>query len=70
MTMMVPHPAETAPKDGRVYRGFFERAEPRGAMFKAVSWSHRRGWIDLEDREVGSEWRLSAWCPTDPHGGG
>jgi hypothetical protein len=63
MPTLADHPPETAPKDGRVYRGFFQRAEPRGAMFKAVSWRHQRGWTDLEDLEVGSEWHLSAWTP-------
>jgi hypothetical protein len=35
----------------------------RPQKFMAVSWRPTRGWVDLEDREVGSEWRLSAWTP-------
>jgi len=63
MTSLTPHLAETAPKDGCVYRGYFERFQPRGAMFKAVRWNRVRGWVDLEDHDVGGEWRLSAWSP-------
>jgi|HubBroStandDraft_1064217.scaffolds.fasta_scaffold159247_2 hypothetical protein len=63
MTSLAQHPPATAPRDGRVYRGYFERAKSKGAMFKAVSWDSERGWVDLQDREVGSEWRLSAWTP-------
>ncbi|MFI4933260.1 MAG: hypothetical protein ACHP7N_01460 [Caulobacterales bacterium] len=63
MTALAPRTLEAAPRDGRVYRGYFERSEPKGAMFKAVSWRADRGWIDLEGREVGEAWRLSAWSP-------
>ena len=63
MTALDPRPAETAPKDGRVYRGYFERADPKGAMFAAVSWKPELGWVDLQGREVGEDWRLSAWSP-------
>jgi hypothetical protein len=63
MTSVAQHGPETAPKDGRVYRGYFERTVPRGAMFMAVSWDSQRGWVDLQDQEVGGEWRLSAWTP-------
>ena len=63
MATLAENPAETAPKDGSVYRAYFERSAPRGALFKAVRWSDRRGWVDLADQEVGSEWRLSAWTP-------
>jgi hypothetical protein len=60
---LAQHPPETAPRGGRVYRAYFQRSEPKGAVFKAVSWNSRRGWVDLEGHEVGSEWRLSAWSP-------
>jgi len=63
MTALASEPADFAPKDGRVYRGYFERSGPRGAVFKAVCWDQRRGWIDLEGRELGSTSRLSAWSP-------
>jgi hypothetical protein len=63
MAALAQQDPDTAPRDGSVYRGFFERAEPRAAMFKAVRWSRRRGWVDLQDQEVGVEWRLSAWSP-------
>jgi hypothetical protein len=63
MVALAEHVSGTAPRDGTVYRGYFERSEPRGAMFKAVRWEHRRGWVDLEDHEVGGGWRLTAWSP-------
>ena len=37
LSTSTPRLSETAPKDVRVDPGFFERAEPRDAMFKAVS---------------------------------
>lgn len=44
--MIAPHPAETAPKDGRVIRGWF-RIEG-GARLVAVSWCRERStWVDL-----------------------
>ena len=55
--------AQTAPKDGRVYRGYFERADPQGAMVKAVSWDAKLGWVDLLGHSVDRTWRLSAWSP-------
>jgi hypothetical protein len=63
MTSLANQTSETAPRDGRVYRGFFERAAPRDAMFIAVSWNAERGWVDLHGDVVGSAWRLSAWTP-------
>ena len=56
-------PADAAPKDGRVYRGYFERSDPRAAMVKAVSWDETQGWVDLAGNSVGDSWRLSAWSP-------
>jgi hypothetical protein len=32
-------------------------------MFRAQNWSNTRGWVDLEDREVDSEWRPAAELP-------
>jgi len=32
-------------------------------MFKAVSWSPDRGWIDLHGEAIDEAWRLSAWSP-------
>ena len=63
MTTLAPHRPETAPKDGRVYRGYFERSSPRGSMVKAVSWSPEHGWIGLDGEPMGEEWRLAAWSP-------
>lgn len=63
MTHLAPLPPDTAPRDGRVYLGYFERSEPKGAMFKAVRWNDGRGWVDLADQDVGDEWRLTAWSP-------
>ena len=63
MVGLATHGSETAPRDGKVYRGYFERSQPRAAMFKAVSWSPGRGWVDLEGEVVGDSWRLSAWSP-------
>ena len=56
-------PADTAPRDGKVYRCYFERSDPLDAMFVAVSWSDERGWIDVAGQEIGRGWRLSAWSP-------
>jgi hypothetical protein len=63
MTSLADQVPRAAPRDGRVYRGYFERSQPRGAMFKAVRWNHGRGWVDLNDYAVGADWRLSAWSP-------
>ena len=44
--MIAPHPAETAPKDGRVIRGWFRF--DGGAQLIAVSWDlERSAWINL-----------------------
>ena len=63
MVTLASHAANTAPKDGRVYRGYFERASPKGVMTRAVSWSADRGWVDLSGEPVDAGWRLSAWSP-------
>ena len=42
--MIAPHPAEIAPKDGRVIRGWFKF--DGGAQLIAVSWDHERSaWV-------------------------
>ena len=44
--MIAPHPAETAPKDGRVIRGWFRF--DGGAHLIAVSWDLERStWVNL-----------------------
>ncbi|WP_426030852.1 hypothetical protein [Caulobacter sp. DWP3-1-3b2] len=44
--MIAPHPAETAPKDGRVIRGWFRF--DGGAQLIAVSWDARQSaWVNL-----------------------
>jgi hypothetical protein len=66
MMGLAPPSPTTAPKDGRVYRGYFERSGRSGSMLKAVSWRAERGsWVDLEGHEVGEDWRLSAWTPDE-----
>jgi hypothetical protein len=52
-----------APRDGSVYRGFFERATPKGAMFRAVSWDPDQGWVDLLGEVIDEAWHLRAWSP-------
>lgn len=50
-TMIAPYPAETAPTDGRVIRGWF-RFEG-GAQLIAVSWdAERADWVDLNGEPV------------------
>jgi hypothetical protein len=63
MVALAAYATQTAPRDGRVYRAYFERAIPRSTMLKAVRWSHERGWVDLSGEAVGHDWRLSAWSP-------
>ena len=49
--MIAPHPPETAPKDGRVIRGWFRCG--RGARLVAVSRSPDRvAWVDLLGQPV------------------
>jgi hypothetical protein len=63
MIVFADQASSSAPRDGSVYRGFFERSTPRGAMFKAVSWRQDRGWVDLQGVAIDETWRLSAWSP-------
>ena len=58
--MIAPHPAETAPKDGRVIRGWF-RFEG-GAQLIAVSWDRERSaWITLTGEPVSKAAQLKNW---------
>lgn len=58
--MIAPHPAETAPKDGRVIRGWF-RTEG-GAQLIAVSWCQKREvWLTLKGDVVPAGVVLKTW---------
>lgn len=58
--MIAPHPAETAPKDGRVIRGWF-RFEG-GAQLIAVSWDRDRSvWVNLAGESVPQGAVLKNW---------
>jgi hypothetical protein len=49
--MIAPHPAESAPKDGRVIRGWF-RFEG-GAQLIAISWdAERSAWVNLAGEPI------------------
>lgn len=59
---LAPHPAETAPKDGRVIRGYFERVGSCEVRFMAAAWSVRAGWwVDLYERRLDRGWVLRSW---------
>lgn len=61
--MLSPHPAETAPKDGRVVRGWF-RIEG-GALLIAVSWAPDRStWVTLTGEPVPTGAKLESWGET------
>ncbi len=58
--MIAPHPAETAPKDGRVIRGWFRF--DGGAQLIAVSWDVARiEWVNLAGEPVPKGATLQAW---------
>ena len=58
--MIAPHPADTAPKDGRFIRGWFRFA--RGARWVAVSWSlERQMWVDLLGEPIPPSEVLKNW---------
>ncbi len=58
--MNADQPAQTAPKDGRVIRGWFEFKG--GAQFIAVSWDReRRVWLNLIGEPVSESAVLKAW---------
>lgn len=58
--MIAPHPAETAPKDGRVIRGWFRF--DGGAQLIAVSWDREKGvWVNLKGEAIPATVTLKAW---------
>jgi hypothetical protein len=58
--MIAPHPAETAPKDGRVIRGWFRF--DGGAQLIAVSWDRNRStWVNLTGEPVSERATLKNW---------
>jgi hypothetical protein len=58
--MIAPYPAETAPKDGRVIRGWFRFAG--GAQLIAVSWdAARSAWVNLTGDPVPNDAMLKNW---------
>jgi hypothetical protein len=58
--VIAPHPAETAPKDGRVIRGWFRCG--RGARLVAVSWrDDLSAWVNLLGEPVPNEEVLKNW---------
>lgn len=56
--MFADKPAETAPKDGRVIRGWFRW--PGGAGFIAVSWLDEH-WVDLHGQPISKAYTLKSW---------
>jgi len=64
MELLTSHPAETAPKDGRVFRAWFWRDGRAGAEILAASWDREgRRWVDLSGTPVGGHLELRAWGP-------
>ena len=58
--MIAPHPADTAPKDGRVIRGWF--GFEGGARLVAVSWDpERSAWVDLLGKPISQGEVLKNW---------
>jgi hypothetical protein len=58
--MIAPYPSETAPKDGRVLRGWF--IFDGGAQLIAVSWDRERSaWVDLKGETVPKGLTLKNW---------
>jgi hypothetical protein len=58
--MIAPHPAETAPKDGRVIRGWFRF--DGGAQLIAVSWDRgRSAWVNLAGQLLPNGAELKNW---------
>lgn len=59
--MIADQPAETAPTDGRVIRGWFTFAG--GAEFAAVSWDRERAtWVTLGGEPMPAGHALEAWA--------
>ncbi len=58
--MIAPHPAETAPNEGRVIRGWF--GSDGGARLVAVSWNpERSAWVDLVGKPIPQGEVLKNW---------
>ncbi|WP_293682809.1 hypothetical protein [uncultured Phenylobacterium sp.] len=58
--MIAPHPTETAPKDGRVIRGWFRFAG--GAQLIAVSWDRELAtWVNLVGEPIPEGATLKNW---------
>jgi hypothetical protein len=58
--VIAPHPAETAPKDGRVIRGWFRF--DGGARLVAVSWClDQSAWVDLLGQPLPEGETLKNW---------
>lgn len=58
--MLAPHPADTAPKDGRVIRGWF--SFEGGARMVAVNWCPDRStWVDLLGNPIPEGEVLKNW---------
>lgn len=58
--VIAPHPAETAPKDGRVIRGWFRF--DGGARLVAVSWRlDQSAWVDLLGQPLPEGETLKNW---------
>lgn len=57
-----PNPAETAPTDGRVIRGYFIHATEAGADFHVVAWDRdRECWVNALGEALPAHLRLEAW---------
>ena len=64
MTLIAQQPASTAPRDGRVIRGWFWHVDEAGADVHAVSWDVARAcWVDLLGEPVPDHLQLRAWGP-------
>ena len=64
MTLLAPHPAATAPQDGRVIRGWFRDEREPSAAFQAVSWAEDRAcWVNLLGEPVPDSLQLEGWGP-------
>jgi hypothetical protein len=61
MEALAPFAPESAPRDGRVVRGYF-LGEDGCALFQAVSWdAEREAWLTLAGDPIGVGLQLAAW---------
>jgi len=64
MTLLARQPAATAPRDGRVIRGWFLHANEAGADVHAVSWECDLAcWVNLIGEPVPDHLQLAGWGP-------